>query len=490
MKKTNIIKVILLAVSVAVIVPLWGTFHSYATVERAWVAFISAAVFFAAGHKLKDIVNVALSHILGMFWGMGVLYVMQQHLIDVNAVVYSLIVLAVFGFFSVIVTSLNIKIISHTPSLFAGWAVAFAAFGGAELSEWKDISIDVGLALVIGVVVIGTGISQLHLLLMKLLKVTGEAEEAAEAVPEKKTAAAADKKAAPKAKAAEKAPKPAKSKADLKTESYIASYASDETVEVHNSEYENNIQELKSTINDLRNVLSTRAAAPAGGSGRSYADERVKILGICGSPHKKGSTINYLKKALEAAQEIGNVEVELIELAGKEIHPCMGCKSDKCGGTCRIDDFMQELYPKLRECDGLILASPSYFGTFSGQLKLFLDRLRVMRHSNFELGNKVVGTLAVAGRRHGGQEITNIDLIQSMMRHNTIIVNDGTAVCQLGATGWSHTFDDPSIQSETDDYGMQTAVGVGKRVAEVAKVIKSSGLQNITYQYNQQIGKR
>ena len=71
-----------------------------------------------------------------------------------------------------------------------------------------------------------------------------------------------------------------------------------------------------------------------------------------------------------------------------------------------------------------------------------------------------------------------------------IIVNDGTAVCQLGATGWSHTFDDPSIQSETDDYGMQTAVGVGKRVAEVAKVIKSSGLQNITYQYNQQIGKR
>ncbi len=234
MKKTNIIKVILLAVSVAVIVPLWGTFHSYATVERAWVAFISAAVFFAAGHKLKDIVNVALSHILGMFWGMGVLYVMQQNLIDVNAVVYSLIVLAVFGFFSVIVTSLNIKIISHTPSLFAGWAVAFAAFGGTEIADWKDISIDVGLALVIGVVVVGTGISQLHLLLMKLFKVAEEGEEA-ETVPDKKAAAAADKKAAPKAKAAEKAAKPAKSKADLKTESYIASYASEDTVEVPNS---------------------------------------------------------------------------------------------------------------------------------------------------------------------------------------------------------------------------------------------------------------
>ena len=197
-----------------------------------------------------------------------------------------------------------------------------------------------------------------------------------------------------------------------------------------------------------------------------------------------------IKRALAAAEEMGNVEVELIELAGKDIKPCLGCKSDKCGGTCRINDYMQELYPKLRECDGMILASPSYFGTFTGQLKLFLDRLRVMRHSNFELGNKVVGTLAVAGRRHGGQEITNIDLIQSMMRHNTIIVNDGTAVCQLGATGWSHTFDDPTIKSEDDDYGMQTSVGVGKRVAEIAKVIKGSGLQNVTYQYNQKIGKR
>ena len=77
-----------------------------------------------------------------------------------------------------------------------------------------------------------------------------------------------------------------------------------------------------------------------------------------------------------------------------------------------------------------------------------------------------------------------------MMRHNTIIVNDGTAVCQLGATGWSHTFDDPTIKSEDDDYGMQTAVGVGKRVAEIAKVIKGSGLQNVTYQYNQKIGER
>ncbi|MDR1461373.1 MAG: flavodoxin family protein [Campylobacteraceae bacterium] len=272
---------------------------------------------------------------------------------------------------------------------------------------------------------------------------------------------------------------------DDKIQKYLKNYSTPETEAM---EEKREMQELKTEITKLRQSLSDIHMGAV--SGGIAGHTRVKIIGICGSPHKKGSTIDYLRTAMNAAEEIENVETEIIELAGKEIKPCLGCKSDKCGGTCIISDYMQELYPKLRGCDGLILASPSYFGTFSGQLKLFIDRLRVMRHSNFELGNVVVGTIAVAGRRHGGQEITNLDLIQSMMRHNTIIVNDGTAVCQLGATGWSHTFDDPSLKTDTDNYGMETAVGIGKCVAEIAKVVKASGLQNTVYKYNQKIGKR
>ena len=251
----------------------------------------------------------------------------------------------------------------------------------------------------------------------------------------------------------------------------------------------NDILELKSEIASISNALrSNLSYLPS--SSVNYLNTSVKVIGICGSPHKKGSTIAYVKKALEAAESTGNVVTELIELAGKDIKPCMGCKTDKCYGKCRINDAMQEFYPLLMECDGIIIGSPSYFGTFTGQLKLFIDRLRVMRHTDFQLGNKVVAPIAVAGRRHGGQEITNLDLIQSMMRHNTIIVNDGTAVCQLGATGWSHTFDDPGSKTEDDLYGLQTAEGVGKRVAEIAKVIKASGLQKNIYKYNAKIGKR
>lgn len=216
----------------------------------------------------------------------------------------------------------------------------------------------------------------------------------------------------------------------------------------------------------------------------------INVVGICGSPHKDGSTIMYIERALEAAARAGNVTTSIISLAGKNIHPCMACKTDSCYGKCRIDDDMQECYPLLREADGIIIGSPSYFGSMTGQLKVFVDRLRVMRHTDFLLANKVVGTLGVAGRRHGGQEITNLVLIQAMMRHNTIIVNDGTCVCQLGATGWSHQFDSPHPEDDIDDYGFQTAEGMGSKVAEIARVIKASSLSTTAYKYDADVGKR
>jgi multimeric flavodoxin WrbA len=42
--------------------------------------------------------------------------------------------------------------------------------------------------------------------------------------------------------------------------------------------------------------------------------------------------------------------------------------------NCIIDDDMQVLYPKLREADAVVYASPIYWFTISAQLKLFIDR--------------------------------------------------------------------------------------------------------------------
>ncbi len=103
----------------------------------------------------------------------------------------------------------------------------------------------------------------------------------------------------------------------------------------------------------------------------------MKVVGICGSP-RKGNTEWMLRKLLEGAAREG-ADSELILLREKDIRTCDGCLSCEAGGKqrkgiCRIQDDMQEIYPKLVEADGLALGTPVYFEMLSGLLKNFLDR--------------------------------------------------------------------------------------------------------------------
>lgn len=103
----------------------------------------------------------------------------------------------------------------------------------------------------------------------------------------------------------------------------------------------------------------------------------MKVVGICGSP-RKGNTEWMLRKLLEGADQ-GEVETELILLREKDIKGCDGCLSCEAGGqerkgVCRIQDDMQQIYPKLIEADGLVFGTPVYFEMLSGLLKNFIDR--------------------------------------------------------------------------------------------------------------------
>ncbi len=468
--KDNSKQVLLLMLSVGIVVPLWGTFHSFIGVKTGWPAFVAAALFFAFGHKIKDSIPVSIGHLMGVGWGMAFLFLLSRpEFHRFNPLGVTFLALMSLGFLAVLVTHLGVALIASLPSLFCGWAVTVGTLGGLPVSNWGWLPLDTAASLLCGIFILGVGIPQLHSFLVG--EKHAEASGSVQTENQKTSRTSVPKYLAP----------------------YRSPERDDQEKEKTGGLSKEDLHDIKQQISDLKQSLGARVG---GGGGRgaagagNYLAEPIKIVGICGSPHKKSSTVEYVRKALEAAESVGNVTTTLIELAGKELKPCMGCKTDKCYGKCRINDAMHEFYPLLREADGIIIGSPSYFGTFSAQLKIFIDRLRVLRHTDFQLCNKVIGTVAVAGRRHGGQEITNLDLVQAMMRHNTIIVNDGTAVCQLGATGWSHTFDDPGSKVDDDAYGLETSVGVGRRVAEIAKVIKASGLQKAVYKYNAKIGKR
>lgn len=213
-----------------------------------------------------------------------------------------------------------------------------------------------------------------------------------------------------------------------------------------------------------RTLLGAAAAAAilaTGAAGAQAVGAGFKIVGVSCSARKGKTTMAGLQACLDAAKE-GNpgVEVELIELAGLKINPAVVAGVPLEAGE--QDDF-PKVQAKLADprVAGIIIGTPVYFGSMSALCKAFLDRCFVFR-KDFGLKNKVGGVLAVGGVRNGGQELTIQQVHAAMLAQDMIVV--GCARPAGGATLWNDGKDDIS----SDEFGLATAKGLGKRVAEVA----------------------
>ena len=101
-----------------------------------------------------------------------------------------------------------------------------------------------------------------------------------------------------------------------------------------------------------------------------------KIIVLNGSPRKNGNTSALVKAFREGAESAGHSVTEFW-LEGMKINGCRGC----CAGgknpesPCVQKDDMAQIYPAYKEADVVVLASPLYYWTISGQLKCAFDRL-------------------------------------------------------------------------------------------------------------------
>jgi multimeric flavodoxin WrbA len=207
----------------------------------------------------------------------------------------------------------------------------------------------------------------------------------------------------------------------------------------------------------------------------------IRIIGINGSPRKGKNTATMLEMALDAAQAEDEVETELIELSDYKILPCIGCNHCLRENRCsqEDEDEMAKLAKKLLEADGIILGSPVYLQTVSGQMKTFMDRTRWLKMTKTMLSGKVGGALAHAALRSGGQEMTNAVLISFMMSHGMVAVGpteDQGAIFSLGAVGsmWESQEGEKvkwRRSVELDDVGVETSKALGRNVAKLAKRI-------------------
>ncbi len=105
----------------------------------------------------------------------------------------------------------------------------------------------------------------------------------------------------------------------------------------------------------------------------------MKVIAFNGSPRKKWNTATLLQKALEGVASQG-AKTELIHLYDLNFKGCISCfacktKGGKSYGRCAVRDDLTPVFKKIEKADAIILGSPIYFGTVSGEMRSFMERL-------------------------------------------------------------------------------------------------------------------
>lgn len=151
----------------------------------------------------------------------------------------------------------------------------------------------------------------------------------------------------------------------------------------------------------------------------------MMVVGISGSPRKGGNTEFLLNEALGVALERG-FEVERLFCSEVRVGFCMDCGNCAKGKACPEEDDMPTILDALEKADGIIVASPVYFGSVTAQLKSVFDRTIPLRRQGMKLKDKVGCGITIGGARNGGQEKAMESIHAWMHIHGMVVVGDSS----------------------------------------------------------------
>lgn len=184
----------------------------------------------------------------------------------------------------------------------------------------------------------------------------------------------------------------------------------------------------------------------------------MKALLINGSPNVSGCTYTALEEVSKTLNKEG-IETEIIHVGNKDIRGCIACRQCKTKGKCVFDDLVNEVAPKLAECDGIVIGSPVYFASANGTLISFIDRLFYSMTADKTMK---VGAAVVSCRRGG-----NTSTFDEINKYFTI---SGMPVAS--SQYWNMVHGNSPEEVKQDLEGLQTMRTLGKNMAFLMKSIK------------------
>lgn len=99
------------------------------------------------------------------------------------------------------------------------------------------------------------------------------------------------------------------------------------------------------------------------------------VLGIAGSPRRHGNSEQLLDACLAGAEGAG-ARARKLAAADLAIRPCQGCNACSLTGECVIHDQMRDAYAAIDAAQAIVVASPVFFATVPGVLKVLFDRMQ------------------------------------------------------------------------------------------------------------------
>lgn len=189
----------------------------------------------------------------------------------------------------------------------------------------------------------------------------------------------------------------------------------------------------------------------------------MKVILLSGSPRLNGNTMQALEVCADSIRAEG-ADAEVVSLAGLKLRSCLGCWAcqDTCIGRCIIgEDGLNQLLPKIKAADGLIIGAPVYYGTACATIMSVMQRISAVAGGDGRwLENKVGGPIAVA--RRGGHTAALSEMLMPFFIDGMIVP---------GADYWNMVFANEKGTALLDEEGMDHLRYFGRKVAWLIRQI-------------------
>ena len=185
----------------------------------------------------------------------------------------------------------------------------------------------------------------------------------------------------------------------------------------------------------------------------------MKVMLLNGSPRGEKCTYTALKVIAERLKELG-VDSEIFNVGARPLAGCIGCGTCRNTGKCFVDDGVNEFVSKMEEADGLIVGSPVYYASASGQITSFLDR------AFYSGSSKMTGKpgAAIVSCRRGGASAAFDQLNKYFSISNMPIVTSNY---------WNQVHGNTPEEVLQDEEGIQTMRILADNMAWLLKCIEA-----------------